>query len=93
MAPSVLGTLLWCIANQGVHNVERKETLIQFFLPALAVLFVGLKITEVIAWSWLLVLAPLWVPVVAWIGFWTLATVLAFGIAAWSGSKHKGTRF
>lgn len=32
------------------------------FLGLLAVLFIGLKLTGVIAWSWLWVLAPLWIP-------------------------------
>lgn len=30
----------------------------------LTVLFVGLKLTNYIDWSWLWVLAPLWIPVV-----------------------------
>ena len=33
------------------------------FLALLTVLFIGLKLTHVIAWSWVWVLAPLWVPV------------------------------
>jgi hypothetical protein len=33
------------------------------FLGLLAVLFIGLKLTNVIAWSWLWVLSPLWIPV------------------------------
>lgn len=32
------------------------------FLPLLAVLFIGLKLTGYIAWSWLWVLSPLWAP-------------------------------
>lgn len=32
------------------------------FLGLLAVLFIGLKLTGVITWSWLWVLAPLWIP-------------------------------
>lgn len=32
------------------------------FLPLLTVLFVGLKLTGYIAWSWWWVLAPLWIP-------------------------------
>lgn len=32
------------------------------FLGLLAVLFIGLKLTGVIAWSWLWALAPLWIP-------------------------------
>lgn len=32
------------------------------FVGALALLFIGLKLTGHIAWPWLWVLAPLWVP-------------------------------
>lgn len=32
------------------------------FYGLLALLFIGLKLANVIAWSWLWVLAPLWVP-------------------------------
>jgi hypothetical protein len=34
-------------------------------LTLLLVLFVGLKLTGHISWSWLWVLAPIWVPVIA----------------------------
>jgi len=33
------------------------------FLGLLALLFIGLKLGHVIAWSWWWVLAPLWIPV------------------------------
>ena len=32
----------------------------KIFLPMLAILFIGLKLAEVIAWSWWLVLLPLY---------------------------------
>lgn len=32
------------------------------FLGLLTILFIGLKLTGYIAWSWLWVLAPLWIP-------------------------------
>lgn len=32
------------------------------FLPLLAILFIGLKLAGVIAWSWWWVLSPLWIP-------------------------------
>lgn len=32
------------------------------FLPALALLFIGLKLTGHITWSWWWVLAPIWAP-------------------------------
>lgn len=34
------------------------------FTGLLAVLFIGLKLTNVINWSWLWVLSPLWIPIV-----------------------------
>ena len=37
------------------------------FLPALALLFIGLKLGGVIAWSWWLVLLPLWVIPLIWL--------------------------
>jgi hypothetical protein len=49
-----------------------------WFLPALTLLFVYLKLTGEIAWSWWWVLAPLWIP--ALIGF-TIAFVIAFIVA------------
>lgn len=33
-----------------------------FLISLLTVLFVGLKLCKVIAWSWLWVLSPLWMP-------------------------------
>jgi len=33
------------------------------FLPLLTVLFIGLKLTGYITWSWWWVLAPLWIPI------------------------------
>ena len=33
------------------------------FTGLLALLFIALKLTDVIAWSWWWVLAPLWIPV------------------------------
>ena len=41
------------------------------FYSLLAILFIGLKLGGVIAWSWLWVLSPLWIP---------LAIVLVIGI-------------
>ena len=33
------------------------------FLGVLTLLFIGLKLTGYIAWSWIWVLAPLWIPI------------------------------
>lgn len=35
------------------------------FTGLLAILFIALKLTGVIAWSWLWVLSPIWIPVAA----------------------------
>lgn len=33
------------------------------FLPLLAILFIALKLTDYIDWSWLWVLSPIWLPI------------------------------
>ena len=43
----------------------------------LTVLFVGLKLTNYIAWSWVWVLAPLWLPIAIGVGL-ILIGVLMF---------------
>lgn len=56
-------------------SLEKPETHVGgiSFFGALAVLFVGLKLCNVIDWSWFFVLAPLWGPTVA-----ALAIVLVY---------------
>ena len=34
------------------------------FIPALTVLFIALKLCEVISWSWWWVLSPMWIGVI-----------------------------
>lgn len=46
------------------------------FLPLLALLFIGLKLGGVIAWSWLWVLSPLWMPILIFMSLWVLLLVL-----------------
>lgn len=45
-----------------------------WFFPALGLLFIGLKLTEVITWSWWIVLLPLYGPFVLGL----IAVLLAF---------------
>lgn len=45
------------------------------FMGLLALLFIGLKLGNVITWSWLWVLGPLWIPVVV-----ALVFVLIFAL-------------
>jgi len=43
------------------------------FLPLLSLLFIALKLTNYIDWSWWLVLAPVSAPLVVIIGMWVFA--------------------
>ena len=51
----------------------------------LGVLFVGLKLTDVIDWSWVWVLSPFWIPAVLFVGIVTLILLFLvfFGGFAW----------
>ena len=42
----------------------------------LTVLFVGLKLTNYINWSWIWVLAPLWIPVAIGVGLISIAVLM-----------------
>ena len=42
----------------------------------LTVLFVGLKLTNYITWSWVWVLAPLWIPVAIGVGLISIAVLI-----------------
>jgi hypothetical protein len=48
----------------------------------LAILFIGLKLTGYIDWSWWWVLSPLWIPVAIILG--VVAVILAFAAIVWS---------
>ena len=50
------------------------------FTGLLTVLFIGLKLTGCITWSWLWVLAPLWIPFAIALVI-IFGVILAFGIA------------
>lgn len=45
----------------------------------LTIIFIVLKVIGVIDWSWIWVLAPLWIPVLLWIGTF-LALVVGGGL-------------
>lgn len=49
------------------------------FVGLLTILFVGLKLTNVIAWSWWWVLSPIWISFIIWF----LIIVVIFGLFAW----------
>lgn len=43
----------------------------------LAVLFIGLKLGGVIAWSWWWVLSPLWLPILVVLFLWAVIAILS----------------
>ena len=49
------------------------------FLPLLAILFIGLKLGGIIAWSWWWVLSPLWIPFAVAFGFVAVMAVIVVG--------------
>ena len=62
------------------------------FAGMLAILFIGLKLTNFIDWSWWWVLSPLWIPVVLVLGILLAVLIVAglvWGIAAMFTSKPK----
>lgn len=60
------------------------------FIPLLAVLFIGLKLGGVIAWSWLWVLSPLWLGAAVAILIWLLLfTLYLFGQGVFDKKKPK----
>lgn len=52
----------------------------------LFLIFLVLKLTEVITWSWLWVTAPLWIPAVLGLGIILIGIIIG-GIAALLGSR------
>ena len=50
------------------------------FCGLLAIVFIVLKLTKVIAWSWLWVLSPIWIPIVI-VLFVLLIILIAAGLS------------
>lgn len=48
------------------------------FCGMLTVLFIGLKLTHNIDWSWWWVLSPLWLPAAVIIGIWLVVMIVCF---------------
>lgn len=67
--------------NLGV-SVEQKHTNIGFF-GVLLIVFVVLKLTGNIDWSWFLVLSPLWGPLAAGVLLILCVIIAAFGFKFW----------
>jgi hypothetical protein len=57
---------------------ESKNVSVNFpFLGILALIFITLKLTGHIAWSWLWVLSPLWIPLAIILGIGLIVLIVA----------------
>jgi hypothetical protein len=54
------------------------------FMPLLGLLFIALKLTNYIDWSWWLVTAPLYVPAIIVIALWSLAFLAGAKLGVWN---------
>jgi hypothetical protein len=59
----------------STNNTQAQSGGIGFF-GLLAIVFITLKLTNVINWSWWWVTAPLWGPVVAFLGFGAVVLII-----------------
>jgi len=46
------------------------------FVGILAIVFIVLKLTKVIAWSWIWVLCPIWISILIWLVVWIIVTLI-----------------
>ena len=60
------------------ENLNNTNTSGVSFLGLLALLFIGLKLTGYITWSWIWVLAPLWIPISTALGVFLCYSVTMF---------------
>ena len=49
-----------------------------WFAPALGLLFITLKLTGVITWSWWWVLSPFWIPIAIFLVAFLVLIIVAF---------------
>jgi len=60
------------------------------FGSMLTILFIALKLTGVITWSWLWVLSPIWLPLASVFGCVGLVGLIIIGLALMASSVKKG---
>lgn len=74
--------------------MSKQKTVFEINFSSLAtlllVLFIGLKLGNVIAWSWWWVLSPLWLPWVLFAFAWLIITIMSFLLL---GGRNKYNKF
>jgi len=89
LPPVLFAEPLQCTGRAGGSDVglQRKDPAGRVCLGLLAVAFIVLKLTGVINWSWLWVLAPIWIPTAI-----TLAIIVIVLVAVLVRELTKGGR-
>ncbi len=59
------------------------------FVGLLTILFIGLKLTGCINWSWWLVLSPIWIVAILTVALLSIAGALLYGASVW-GDMNDG---
>lgn len=77
--------------EEKLKQLDEKLTVLRSggpsILTLLTVLFVGLKLGNVIDWSWWWVLSPLWIPLAFGLVIVILIIIIGFSIAAFKSKK------
>lgn len=61
------------------------------FVGLLTILFIALKLTGMIQWSWLWVVSPIWISLTLWVAILMIALIIT-GIGLFISSKIKETK-
>ena len=54
-------------------------------IDLLGLLFIGLKLGQIIDWSWWWVLSPFWIPLTVLVAFWIIALAMGVTVGIASG--------
>ena len=63
------------------------------FFAMLAVAFIVLKLTGVVAWSWIWVLSPMWIPAAIILGLGALYVVFGIGEGVINALPIRGKKY
>ena len=77
--------------EEKLKDLDEKLTVLRSggpsILTLLTVLFIGLKLGNVIDWSWWWVLSPLWIPLAFGLVLIIIIIIAGFSIAAFKSNK------
>ena len=71
--------------QRGIMNKPKFTIQHSFFFEGLTLLFIALKLMQVIDWPWLWILAPLWAPVLIAIVFVFVGFIILYSLGRWGG--------